>query len=303
MLKLSICVITMNRAEQLVQALESCMDCNLPNGTEFVVLDNASTDDTEKRVKDFSAKYPNITVNYKFSPNNLGVGGGRAAAFELAKGDITYFLDDDAVIADESKEQFFTKSLSVFENNPEVASLTTKIYDELLNINRENEIGEVVCGEVNLPLIFHYLGGSHYLRKEYFDSPLYLNIKYGSEEFYPSIVVQDKGYFNVIDKDLCIIHKPKVNKWVDGSENMKNVLINGTANVYATKRILYPLVVRPLLWAGYMARCLKYLRPYNGAIAAANKAVKKLVKENKGSKKIKFKTVIRFLKQYGLSAF
>lgn len=300
-MKLSICVITMNRAEQLVQALESCMDCNLPNGTEFVILDNASTDDTEKRVKDFSAKYPNIAVNYKFSPNNLGVGGGRAAAFELAKGDITYFLDDDAVIADDSKEQFFTKSLNVFENNPEVASLTTNIYDEVLKSDRDvYKTGIQVAG---LPITFSYLGGSHFLRKEYFDLPLYFNIQYGSEEYYPAIMVQDKGYFNVFDKDICIIHKPKVNKWVDGSENMKNVLINGTANVYATKRILYPLVVRPLLWAGYMARALKYLRPYNGAITEANKKVKKLVKDNKGIKKVRAKTLIKFLKQYGLSAF
>ena len=288
-MKLSICLITMNRADQLIRALESCTDCNLPNGTEFVILDNASTDDTAKKVEAFIAKHPKVTVNYKYSPNNLGVGGGRAKAFELATGDVTYFLDDDAVIADGSKEQFFTKSLTIFENNPEVASLTTNIYDEALKCDRDiYKTGIKVAG---LPITFSYLGGSHFLRKEYFDLPLYLNIKYGNEEDYPAIVAQDKGYFNV------------VNKWVDGTENMKNVLINITANVYATKRILYPLVVRPLLWAGYMARCLKYLRPYNGAIAAANKAVKKLVKENKGSKKIKFKTVIRFLKQYGLSAF
>lgn len=300
-MQLSICVITMNRAEQLVQALESCMDCNLPNNTEFVILDNASTDDTAKKVEEFSNNYPGVTINYKYSSENLGVGGGRAKAFELATGDITYFLDDDAVIADDSKAEFFIKSLDLFKKYPEIASLTTNIYDEMLKCDRD--VYETVIKVAGLPIIFSYLGGSHFLRKEYFDLPLYFNIQYGNEEEYPAIVAQDKGYFNVFDKDLCVIHKPKVNKWVDGTENMKNVLINGTANVYATKRILYPLVVRPLLWAGYMVRCLKYLRSYPGAITAANKAVKQLVRENKGIKKIKIKTVIKLYKLYGLSAF
>lgn len=300
-MKLSICVITMNRADQLIEAIQSCIDSVLPSETEFVVLDNASTDDTAKNIEAFANEHPEYKVNYCFSPENLGVGGGRAKAFELATGDITYFLDDDAVIADDSKAEFFIKSLSVFEKNPEIASLTTNIYDEKLERDRYvYETGVTVGG---LPIIFSFLGGSHFLRKEYFDMPLYFNIKYGSEEDYPSIVAQDKGYFNVFDKDICIIHKPKANKWVDGSDTMKNVLINGTANVYATKRILYPVLVRPVLWAGYMARCLKYLKPYPGAISSANKAVKCLVKENKGIKKIKFKTIIKFLKQYKLSAF
>ena len=300
-MKLSICVITVNRADQLIEALQSCIDSVLPSETEFVILNNASTDDSDKKVEAFANKHSEYSVNYYYSPENLGVGGGRAKAFELATGDVLYFLDDDAVIADDSKAEFFIKSLDLFEKYPEIASLTTNIYDYLLKHDRDVSPTGTMVGD--RPIIFNYLGGSHFLRKEYFDLPLYFNIKYGSEEYYPSIMVQDKGYYNVFDKDLCIIHKPKVNKWVDGSENMKNVLINGTANIYATKRILYPLVVRPLLWAGYMVRCLKYLRSYPGAITAANKAVKQLVRENKGIKKIKIKTVIKLYKLYGLSAF
>ena len=52
---LSICVVTMNRANQLKEALESCLACELPIKTEFVIIDNASCDnkgpwaDIEKR--------------------------------------------------------------------------------------------------------------------------------------------------------------------------------------------------------------------------------------------------------------
>jgi glycosyltransferase involved in cell wall biosynthesis len=300
-MKLSIAVITMNRSEQLIEALNSCINCKLPKETEFVIFDNASTDDTKEKVEQLKNNYPNINVNYHYSDTNLGVGGGRAAAFELAKGDIVYFLDDDAVISDESKNTFFIKSLKVFENNCQVASLTTNIYDELFKNDRE--VAETPFKIANLPICFYYLGGSHFLRKECFDRPLYFNIKYGSEECYPSIKAYDKGYFNLFDKDLCVIHKPKINKWIDGTENMKNVLINGAANIYATKRILYPLLFAPILWMGYKVRCFKHLKSYKGAMKQADKSVKQLCNDNKMIKKIKFKTVIKLYKQFGMTVF
>ena len=49
--KLSIGVVTMNRAAQLKEALESCLACQLPAKTEFIIIDNASTDNTEEIVK------------------------------------------------------------------------------------------------------------------------------------------------------------------------------------------------------------------------------------------------------------
>lgn len=300
-MKLSIAVVTMNRDSQLLEALESCVDCNLPTQTEFVILDNASTDNTARTVDEFKSKHPEITVNYHYSDVNLGVGGGRSLAFELAKGEIVYFLDDDAVISDDSKKLFFTKSLDLFYNFPEIASLTTDIYDELLKYNRECATTKKKIA--NLPITFYYLGGSHFLRKEYFDTPLYFNIKYGSEEYAPSIKVQDKGYYNVFDKSLCVVHKPKVNKWVNGTESMKNILINGSANIYATKRILYPSIFRPLLWMGYLLRLFKHLKKYPGAINEASTVAKKLVKENKGIRKIRYSTVIKLYKEFGVSIF
>ena len=299
--KLTISVITMNRAEQLIEALESCAACVLPKETEILVFDNASTDDTKKCVETFAKTHSELDVNYHFSETNLGAGGGRSAAFELAKGDIIYFLDDDAVISDESKNDFFVKSLKLFEENKEIASLTTNIYDELLKYDRLARISKKkVAG---LHIVFCMFGGSHFLRKEYFDSPLYFKINYGGEEMYPSIRAQDKGYFNAFDKELTVIHKPKVNKWANGTENMRYVLVNGTANIYAMKKLMYPIIARPLIWFGYMSRCVIHLRHYPGAVKEANQLVKKIVNENKGMKKIKFSTAVKFLKQYGLQAF
>ena len=38
-MKLSIAVVTMNRVKQLIEALQSCIDCIIPEDTEFVCID------------------------------------------------------------------------------------------------------------------------------------------------------------------------------------------------------------------------------------------------------------------------
>lgn len=52
-MKLSIALVTMDREEQLINAINSCLSCELPAKTEFVIIDNCSKDNTEKVVKEF----------------------------------------------------------------------------------------------------------------------------------------------------------------------------------------------------------------------------------------------------------
>ena len=43
-MELTIALVTMNREKQLIKALNSCLSCELPDETEFVIVDNCSTD-------------------------------------------------------------------------------------------------------------------------------------------------------------------------------------------------------------------------------------------------------------------
>ena len=52
-MKLSIALVTMNREKQLIEALQSCIASTLPKDTQFVIIDNASTDGTESVITDF----------------------------------------------------------------------------------------------------------------------------------------------------------------------------------------------------------------------------------------------------------
>ena len=54
---LSICLVTYNREKQLKAAIESCFSCELPIGTEFVIVDNGSTDNTEEMIRALVAQH------------------------------------------------------------------------------------------------------------------------------------------------------------------------------------------------------------------------------------------------------
>lgn len=297
--KLTIAVITMNRQDQLIEALESCVKCKLPSKTEFVIVDNASTDNTKDNIQIFINAHPELSVRYEYVSVNLGVGGGRAKAFALANGEYVYFLDDDAVIAEESRATFFVDTLNYLDKNKQVASLTTRIYDEMWEADRDVSVSNKTKID-NLPRIYIFLGGSHFLRREYFKMPLYFDVKYGAEECAPSIKAQNDGYYHVFDDHVWIVHKPKVNKWIAGTDNFAYVLSCDCAVRYATKRKLYPIIFLPILWLGYQRRCQKYLKEYPGAKKKANAMVKEILLDNQ-AKKVSIKCVFRLIKEFGLT--
>ena len=297
--KLTIAILTMNRSEQMREAIQSCLNSALPENTQFVVVDNASTDDTQSVIENMKQKFPYDLVYHK-EEENRGVGGGRTIAFDLSEGEYVYFLDDDAVISSESAKDFFVKTVEYMDKYPKVASVTTQIHDEIFGDSRTNLMSDKEYE--GKKLAFFYLGGSHFLRKSCFSSPLYFNIKYAGEEYAPSIKAIDRGFVHTYDGSISITHKPKVNKWVDGTDRMRNIQIRCAAVVYATKKILYPTVFLPVLWAGYMKRCNIYLKEYPGAKKEADAMVREICRANK-SKKVRVKTVLNMYKTFGLTVF
>lgn len=254
-MKLSIVVITMNRAEQLCSALLSCVNSELPAETEFVVVDNASTDNTESAVKEFFAEhsYPYI---YEKETVNKGVGGGRNRGFELAKGEIVYFLDDDAVIAPESYKSFFMEPIALFKKDDTIASITTRIYDELLECDRGVIFSKKKSNGI-IPEVFMYLGGSHFLRKCYYNIPLYLDFKYGMEELLPSIYTIDNGYKNCYYHNVLVLHQPRKNKWESKTNDRNGIVADYNVNNYVSKKLIYPAIYIPVLYLSFLSRTIR----------------------------------------------
>ncbi len=94
--RLQIILVTYNRHEHVKNIFKQFFAENSPvKDFDFLVLDNNSTDDTGKIVKDFMKKHPNV----KYSKNryNLGISGNIAKAMEVADKDYVWIIGDDDI--------------------------------------------------------------------------------------------------------------------------------------------------------------------------------------------------------------
>lgn len=294
---LSIAFVTMNRSEQLKEAINSCLMCNLPKNTEFIIVDNGSIDDTEQIIKKIIEKTEYKFIYHKLN-KNIGAGGGRNLCFELSNGYYIYGGDDDAIIDFKNNKDFFKIAIDIFENNKKIASLATQIFDTAWNKNRQ-EISGPRIGE-NLYMCKMFSGGSHFLRKDFFKFPPYLNNKYGYEELPASLIVVDFGGINAFCPNLLAIHKPKVNKWdFEISVNRKYLIIE-CGIPYAIKMMMYPVIAKPLINVVHSIRRKKYLTEVD---KKKEKIIINEIMNNYSLNRIKISTLIKLICYFKLSIF
>ncbi len=294
-MKLSICIVTMNRALQLQEALESCLKCKLPTDTEFVIIDNASIDETEDIVKSALKGYNHIYIKMD---RNLGCGGGRNFAFEKSNGEYVYVLDDDALI---DQPDFFDVAIKTLDTYPNIVSLTSQIYDNAWACNRLSESGKEFAPGLFFCKMF--CGGSHFLRKSFFSKPPYLSNIYGYEELLPSLMIWDAKKINAFLPTIKIIHNPEKNKWDRRDLNNTSLVINECAIQCGIKLQMYPFVFHPLVMLAFNKRCNRHLLNVSDGKAKAKKKVKESILLYPINNRIKTSTVIDLFKLFGFSVF
>lgn len=95
---LSIVIPIWNDERYLNECLDSCLDQALsPDDYEIICVDDGSTDRTPEILKEYAARYPNITVITKQHGSQYGK--GRNLGFEATKGDFVWFVDHDDIVA------------------------------------------------------------------------------------------------------------------------------------------------------------------------------------------------------------
>lgn len=116
-MKISVLITTRNRCRDLYFCLKSLILCR-PSPYEIIVVDNASSDKTEKMIKTvFSNK-----VKY-FREERRGIPYGRNSSIYHASGDILAFVDDDCIV----NKRWVEFLLKAFRKTPDIVGLVGKV--------------------------------------------------------------------------------------------------------------------------------------------------------------------------------
>ena len=119
MLKISAVVCTFNREKYLVKALDSLASQTLSaDFFEVVIINNNSTDNTEKVCKEFHQKYSNIQYRY-FIETNQGLSFARNRGIDESRAELVTFIDDDAWL----DKNFLKELVDFMEQHSEVVSV------------------------------------------------------------------------------------------------------------------------------------------------------------------------------------
>ena len=124
MLKYAALIVTFNRKDKLVKALDSLLSQSiLPE--KIVLVDNASTDGTQDMLK-AGGYLDNERLQFIELPTNVGGSGGFYAAFEAAKQldvDWVSISDDDANFGPD----YFAAMAKAIERHPDAGGFTSEV--------------------------------------------------------------------------------------------------------------------------------------------------------------------------------
>lgn len=230
---LSVVIITCNRVETVTKTIASCMEhCRMP--WELVVVDNGSTDGTREVIAEL-CKEQGINLQYHYSDTNLGVPEARNIGYNMAKGDVLYFIDDDAFII--SGGACLDKGYRYLKEHQEVQVLATKIWDELLDGIMPEITAHRKPMETGVQLR-SFIGCSHLIRKDdTLQSPIYPgNLFYGGEEIFLSYKIYKLGKTIEYYDEIYVEHHPSKNTRASKYEIYRNLVLNW----YIVKKYYYP---------------------------------------------------------------
>ncbi|MFH0842991.1 MAG: glycosyltransferase [Bacteroidota bacterium] len=122
-MKISAIISTFNRDSFLPGLFDSLKDQTLPyDRFEIIIVNNNSTDSTEKLSLDFINSSNGIKVRY-FKEPNQGLSFARNRGIKESAGDLVTFIDDDALPAND----FLEKTVHFFDEHQEAGAAGGKI--------------------------------------------------------------------------------------------------------------------------------------------------------------------------------
>lgn len=119
-MKLSVIIPTYNCQEHLMESVATAY-INEGQDSEIIIVDDGSTDNTPKRVKQLLLVYPNIRY---IQQKNKGPGAARNCGLKAAQGEYIAFLDADDRLLKGSLEE----RMLLLDKNPDIEMVFTDYY-------------------------------------------------------------------------------------------------------------------------------------------------------------------------------
>lgn len=251
---LSVVIITCNRQEEVLRAMNSCI-AHTNRRMEFIIVDNNSNDNTEFVIKTFAVEHKDLHVNYIKLDSNTGVAFARNIGYRAASGDILFFIDDDAEVV--SNGNSLDEVYDYMMHNPKVFACTGESrdprYDGTMTFVKNKK-----DNSSDLFRVRSYVGFNHFIRKG-FSNKDYIypdNLFYGSEELYVGLSVLKYGgnirYFS----NHVVQHNPSVNTRIDPREGERN----GHINTYVIKSYFNTGIFRLLSYLLFLFRIARFTK-------------------------------------------
>lgn len=291
---ISIVIITCNRKDELKKTILSCAK-NAGMPCEIIVIDNGSSDGTREMLEQLQLT-KSCWLRPFFSECNLGVSGGRNVGYQMAKSEIIFFIDDDAVIAENSES--LSAGYNYMKKHADVHALAMEIYDlkqEKLLLDSFSKNG---FNDGELHRMLSYVGASHILRKDKDIKYLYPpKLMYGAEERYATFRTYDMGGQVQYYDRIKVLHNPSTKTRMSELETYRNVMINK----YVIKLLLLPkawLVLSGLLF--FLRACKRERFQWKPVWNDYQTAIQRYRKNIQAKYRMRGNTVLALMKEFGV---
>lgn len=127
MTKVSVCIVTYNNSDIVLDCIKSMIEFSKNVHLEFFIVDNNSTDDTLEKIRQFNnALSQNIKLNILENKENLGFGKAHNCVLPLINSDFHLVLNPDIII----DYDVITNLCDYLIENKDVVLVTPKVLNK-----------------------------------------------------------------------------------------------------------------------------------------------------------------------------
>jgi len=198
--RVSFVVVTHARPAWVRGAIESIRRQTI-NSSEIVVVVNGPDAETQQLLRALDSEVCTTVLD-----GNTGVGGGRNAGIALARGEVLFFLDDDAELRDPDA---VARLLTHFERDPDLAVVGVLVIDAATGVIERRSIP---FRDKRVPLgptaACYFAGGACAIRRAVFDRVGFYDesLFYGGEELDLSYRLLEARFRILFDPSVAVIH-------------------------------------------------------------------------------------------------